>query len=101
MPACPLLPQVSELSHRLGSAEGSNKALEEEVTRLRSEAIAAAQERAQREAAAAELKSKLLALEEKVSMAGEHGEWQEWQHGGWRKTMHRMGCMKMAIHRRL
>jgi hypothetical protein len=74
MPACPLLPQVSELSHRLGSAEGSNKALEEEVTRLRSEAIAAAQERAQREAAAAELKSKLLALEEKVSMgSGRNG----------------------------
>jgi hypothetical protein len=58
--------QVSELSHRLGSSEGSNKALEEEVARLRSDTITAAQERAQREAAAAELKSKLLALEEKV-----------------------------------
>lgn len=63
--------QVSELSHRLGTAEGTNRSLEEECTRLRAANTALAREKHERDMAANEFKARLVAVDEKVGGAGE------------------------------
>jgi hypothetical protein len=58
--------QVSELSHKLGSAQGAAKSLEAEVEGLRAAAKAAAEQRHDLEMRLGEARAKLAALEEKV-----------------------------------
>ena len=59
--------QVSELSHKLGSAEGSNRSLEEESTRLKQQNQQLSSDKHEREIQLNEAKAKLIALDEKVS----------------------------------
>lgn len=64
---CPLPPdQVSELSHKLGSAQGSVKSLEADVEELRAAAKAGAAARHELEIKLADARAKVAALEEKV-----------------------------------
>lgn len=58
--------QVSELSHKLGSAQGSARALEADVESLRAAAKAAAGDKHDLEIRLADARAKLAALEEKV-----------------------------------
>lgn len=58
--------QVSELSHRSGTAEGVARSLEDEVARLRAQATQLTAERHDREAAASEARSRMVVLDEKV-----------------------------------
>ncbi len=58
--------QVSELSHRLGSAEGANRSLEDEVSRLRAMCGALSSDKSDREVTINDIRAKLLAAEEKV-----------------------------------
>ena len=59
-------PQVSELSHKLGAAQGSVKSLESDVEALRAESKAGAGERHDLELRLGEARAKLAAVEEKV-----------------------------------
>ncbi len=61
--------QVSELSHRLGSTEGANRSLEDEVNRLRASCTQLGGDKAERDVAVQELRTKLGAAEEKVQRA--------------------------------
>ena len=61
--------QVSELSHRLGTAEGSNRSLEEENTRLKSLNQSVSQAKHELDIQLNEAKAKVLSLEEKVGWA--------------------------------
>ncbi len=65
-PPPPSLLQVSELSHKLGSAEGAKRSLEEEAARLQAAHKAASQQRHDLDIQLNEAKAKLIALEEKV-----------------------------------
>jgi septal ring factor EnvC (AmiA/AmiB activator) len=58
--------QVSELSHKLGSAQGSSQSLEQEVAQLRSQLKQLAGEKHSLEVQLSDTKAKLLALQEKV-----------------------------------
>ncbi|KAJ9523994.1 hypothetical protein QJQ45_022358, partial [Haematococcus lacustris] len=58
--------KVSELSHRLGAAEGANKALEDEAGRLRAANQALAAEKHSLQVALNEAKARVGMLEEKV-----------------------------------
>lgn len=58
--------QVSELSHKLGSSEGSNRSLEEETARLRSLNQQLSSSKHELEIQLNEAKAKVLALDEKV-----------------------------------
>ncbi|KXZ47486.1 hypothetical protein GPECTOR_35g924 [Gonium pectorale] len=58
--------KVSELSHRLGSTEGSNRSLDEESARLRSSNQQLSLAKHELEIQLNEARAKLLALEEKV-----------------------------------
>lgn len=60
-------PQVSELSHKLGSAQGSSQSLEQEVGQLRSQLKQLGSEKHSMEMQLSDTKAKLLALQEKVS----------------------------------
>lgn len=64
---------MSELSHKLGSAEGAKRSLEEESARLQAAHKAASQQRHELDIQLNEAKAKLIALEEKVG-------------GGWRRA---------------
>jgi predicted nucleic acid-binding Zn-ribbon protein len=61
--------QVSELSHKLGSAEGSARSLEQEVAQLRSQAKALAGDKHELELQLANMRAQLAAAQEKVSAA--------------------------------
>ncbi len=61
---CPL--KVSELSHKLGSAEGSCKSLEQEVAQLRVQQKAVAADKHSLEMQLADAKAQLAASQEKV-----------------------------------
>ncbi|KAL4419535.1 hypothetical protein ABPG77_005766 [Micractinium sp. CCAP 211/92] len=63
--------RASELSHKLGAAEGSNRALTEEVERLRAAHTALGREKAERDVELGEALTKVAALEDKV--AGQRG----------------------------
>ena len=58
--------QVSELSHKLGSAQGAQQSLEQEVAELREKVKALAADKHNSEVAASETKAKLMAAEDKV-----------------------------------
>jgi spindle assembly abnormal protein 6 len=62
--------QVSELSHKLGSAEGSARSLEQEVTQLRSQVKALAGDKHELELQLANTRAQLAAAQEKVGEAG-------------------------------
>lgn len=73
LPLCPpVLMQVSELSHKLGSAQGSSQSLEQEVGQLRAQLKQLAGEKHGLEMQLSDTKAKLLALQEKVR-AGQPG----------------------------
>lgn len=59
--------QVSELSHKLGIAEGNCKSLEEELTRLQGQNVQLSKSRSERDVDANDSRAKLHAAEEKVS----------------------------------
>lgn len=63
------LTQVSELSHKLGSAQGSSQSLEQEVGQLRAQLKQLAGEKHGLEMQLSDTKAKLLALQEKVRAA--------------------------------
>jgi spindle assembly abnormal protein 6 len=65
------LTQVSELSHKLGSAQGSSQSLEQEVGQLRAQLKQLAGEKHGLEMQLSDTKAKLLALQEKVSSSGQ------------------------------
>jgi len=58
--------QVSELSHKLGSAQGSSQSMEQEVAQLRIQLKQLAGEKHSLEMQLSDTKAKLLALQEKV-----------------------------------
>lgn len=58
--------QVSELSHKLGSAQGSSQSMEQEVAQLRTQLKQLAGEKHSLEMQLSDTKAKLLALQEKV-----------------------------------
>ncbi len=58
--------QVSELSHKLGTAEGSNRSMEEEGARLKAANQALSLAKHEVEISLNEARAKLLALDEKV-----------------------------------
>ena len=58
--------RASELACRLGVAEGAARALEDESSHLRGVASAAARDRADRDAEAADLRARLRSAEDKV-----------------------------------
>ena len=60
--------QVSELSHKLATAEGSNRSYEEEVVRLKQLNQQLSSGKHERDIQLNEAKAKLIALEEKVRM---------------------------------
>jgi len=62
--------QVSELSHRSGTAEGRARSLEDEAARLRSANQQLAAERHDKEVASNEFKSRMTVLDEKVRVCG-------------------------------
>jgi hypothetical protein len=66
--------QVSELSHKLGTAEGSNRSLDEESLRLRSVNQQLSLAKHELEMQLSEARAKLLALEEKVTAGPYDGE---------------------------
>lgn len=68
----PVLTQVSKLSHKLGSAQGSSQSLEQEVGQLRAQLKQLAGEKHGLEMQLSDTKAKLLALQEKVR-AGQPG----------------------------
>lgn len=57
---------MSELSHKLGSAQGSSQSLEQEVGQLRAQLKQLAGEKHSLEMQLSDTKAKLLALQEKV-----------------------------------
>lgn len=57
---------MSELSHKLGSAQGSSQSLEQEVGQLRAQLKQLAGEKHGLEMQLSDTKAKLLALQEKV-----------------------------------
>jgi spindle assembly abnormal protein 6 len=57
---------VSELSHRLGSAEGSNRSMEEENARLKHLNQQLNSDKHERDIQINETKAKLIAMDEKV-----------------------------------
>jgi spindle assembly abnormal protein 6 len=57
---------VSELSHKLGSAEGSARSLEQEVAQLRGQVKALAAEKHELELQLANTRAQLAAAQEKV-----------------------------------
>jgi spindle assembly abnormal protein 6 len=59
---------VSELSHKLGSAQGAQQSLEQEVAELRERVKALAADKHSSEVAASETKAKLMAAEDKVGL---------------------------------
>ncbi|KAL4433886.1 hypothetical protein ABPG75_000327 [Micractinium tetrahymenae] len=63
--------RVSELSHKLGASEGSNRSLTEEVERLRAATTTLGREKAERDVELGEALTKVAALEDKV--AGQRG----------------------------
>jgi outer membrane murein-binding lipoprotein Lpp len=58
--------QVSELSHKLGSAQGSSKSLEQEVAQLRSQVQQLSSEKHSLEMQLSDTRAKLCAAQEKV-----------------------------------
>eukprot|EP00955_Chlamydomonas_euryale_P102618 365431-Chlamydomonas_euryale.AAC.22 len=68
--------RVSELSHRLGSTEGTNRSLEEECSRLRALNTQLSSDKHERDVALNEARAKLGALEEKCSAQAEMAEQQ-------------------------
>ena len=62
------LVQVSELSHKLGTAEGNCKSFEEELARLQSQNLQLSKAKAEREVDANDTRAKLHSAEEKVSV---------------------------------
>lgn len=62
--------QVSDLSHKLGAAEGCNRSFEQEIAQLRADNMQLAQSKHQLDITANESKAKLLALEGKVGHLG-------------------------------
>lgn len=65
--------QVSELSHKLGSAEGSNRSLQEENARLKAAHQLASAGKHEADIQLNEARAKVLALEEKVRGGGGGG----------------------------
>ncbi|KAF6264226.1 hypothetical protein COO60DRAFT_1267074 [Scenedesmus sp. NREL 46B-D3] len=63
--------QVSELSHKLGSAQGSARSLEQEVAQLRSQAKALAGDKHELELQLANTRAQLAASQEKSSSQGQ------------------------------
>lgn len=63
--------QVSELSHKLGSAEGSARSLEQEVAQLRSQVKALAGDKHELELQLANTRAQLAAAQEKSSSQGQ------------------------------
>lgn len=59
--------QVSELSHKLGAAEGAKRALDDEVARIKAVHTALAAAKHEQDIALNEAKAKVLALEEKTT----------------------------------
>ena len=59
---------MSELSHRLGSAEGTNRSLEEECARLKTQVTALSAAKHDVDMALNEAKTKAGALDEKVPL---------------------------------
>lgn len=57
---------MSELSHKLGSAQGSSQSLEQEVGQLRGQLKQLGSEKHSLEMQLSDTKAKLLALQEKV-----------------------------------
>lgn len=64
--------QVSELTHRLGTAEGNLRSLEDESARLRLQNQQLGRDRAEIDTEAADSRAKLQALAEKVSQLQPH-----------------------------
>ena len=58
--------QVSELSHKLGTAEGNCRSMEEELSRLQSQHIQLSKGKSERDVEANELQAKLRSADEKV-----------------------------------
>ena len=58
--------QVSELSHKLGSAEGNCKSMEEELSRLQNQTVQLGKGKSERDVEANELRAKLRSADEKV-----------------------------------
>ena len=59
---------MSELSHRLGSAEGSNRSLEEESARLKQQNQKLSSDKHECDILLNEAKAKIIALDDKVSV---------------------------------
>ena len=60
--------KVSELSHRLGSAEGSNRSLEEESARLKQQNQKLSSDKHECDILLNEARAKIIALDEKVGL---------------------------------
>lgn len=58
--------QVSELSHKLGSAEGNCRSMEEELSRLQNQNVHLGKGKSERDVEANELRAKLRSADEKV-----------------------------------
>lgn len=58
--------QVSELSHKLGTAEGNCRSMDEELARLQSQNTQLSRSRSERDVEASELQAKLRSADEKV-----------------------------------
>ena len=58
--------QVSELSHKLGTAEGNCRSMEEELSRLQAQHLQLSRGKSDRDVEANELRAKLRSADEKV-----------------------------------
>jgi len=60
---------VSELSHKLGTAEGNCQSMEEELSRLQSQNVQLGKSKSERDVDANDLRAKLRSADEKVCHA--------------------------------
>ncbi|KAL3143105.1 hypothetical protein ABBQ38_003378 [Trebouxia sp. C0009 RCD-2024] len=64
--------KVSELSHKLGTAKGNCKSMEEELARLQSQNMQLSKSKSERDVEANELQAKLRSADEKVQAQKDH-----------------------------
>ncbi len=63
------MPQVSELSHKLGTVEGNCRSMEEELSRLQNQNVQLGKSKSEREVEANELRARLRSADEKVHIS--------------------------------
>ena len=63
------MPQVSELSHKLGTVEGNCRSMEEELSRLQNQNVQLGKSKSELEVEANELRARLRSADEKVHIS--------------------------------